>query len=81
MKFPTLEWAIAQQGSQFRFAAALGESESWLSRRLTGRVDFTQEDRERVARALGYPAEWLFQTPTPPIREAPTQLEPIRVHP
>ena len=54
MRFPNLEWAIAQFGSQFRFAALLGESESWLSRRLTGRVEFSPEDRDRVAQTLGF---------------------------
>jgi transcriptional regulator with XRE-family HTH domain len=66
MKYLNLAWAIRQQGSQFRFAAQLGESESWLSRRMTGRCDFSAEDRDRVARTLGYPAEWLFETPNPP---------------
>ena len=69
MKYLNLMWAIRQQGSQFRFAASLGESESWLSRRLTGRCDFSAEDRDRVAHALGYPAEWLFETPNPPSHE------------
>lgn len=80
MHYPHLLWAIRQNGPQFQLAAALVESESWLSRRLTGRVDFTPEDRARVARALGYPVTWLFQIPTPPSRETPTQLEPIEVH-
>jgi transcriptional regulator with XRE-family HTH domain len=75
MKYLNLAWAIRQRGSQFRFALLLGESESWLSRRLTGRVDFTAEERDRVAQALGYPADWLFQAPSPPTS---TQIgEPI----
>jgi transcriptional regulator with XRE-family HTH domain len=74
MKFPNLEWAICQQGSQFRFAAALGESESWLSRRLNGRSEFTQEDRDRIAQTLKYPGDWLFQTPEPPTRNASPEL-------
>ena len=64
--FPFLVWAVAQNGPQYRLAVLLDESESWLSRRLTGRVDFTPLDRDRIARALGYPVEWLFQIPTPP---------------
>jgi transcriptional regulator with XRE-family HTH domain len=75
MKYLNLAWAIRQQGSQFRFALRLGESESWLSRRLTGRVEFTTEERNRVACALTYPAEWLFATPNPPSRDAAAQLE------
>jgi hypothetical protein len=66
MRYLNLAWAIRQHGSQFRFALQLGESESWLSRRLTGRVDFTPEDCDRISRALGYPADWLFQKPAPP---------------
>lgn len=66
MKFPNLEWAICQQGSQFRFAARLGESESWLSRRLNGRGEFKAEDQQHIAELLGYPAEWLFQILVPP---------------
>jgi transcriptional regulator with XRE-family HTH domain len=74
MKYLNLAWAIREQGSQFRFALSLGESESWLSRRLTGRVEFTPEERERVAHALGYPTHWLFQKPEPPMRNTSTEL-------
>lgn len=77
MHFPNLLWAVRQAGSQFRLAAQLGESESWLSRRLTGRVDFTSEERDRLATALGYPVNWLFATPNPPSRKVATQLEPV----
>ena len=66
MKFTNLEWAIKQQGSQFRFAAQLGQSESWLPRRLTGRAEFKAEDQQHIAELLGYPAEWLFQIMVPP---------------
>ena len=66
--FPNLLWAVREAGAQFRLAAKLGESESWLSRRLTGRVEFTHEDRTRIAVALGYPESWLFATPNPPSR-------------
>jgi hypothetical protein len=66
MKFPNLEWAIAQTGSQFRFAASLGESESWLSRRLTGRTPFSSEDQVRIATKVGYPSNWLFKPGGPP---------------
>jgi hypothetical protein len=66
MKFPNLAWAIRKRGYQFQFATQIGEGESWVSRRLTGRVEFTDEDRERVARILGFPKHWLFQAPEPP---------------
>jgi transcriptional regulator with XRE-family HTH domain len=74
VKFPNLAWAIRERGSQFRFAAQLGESESWVSRRLTGRVEFTKAERARVAEILGYSATWLFETPHPPAREPAAQL-------
>lgn len=76
MHFPNLLWAVRQDGSQFRLAAKLGESESWLSRRLTGRVAFSCQERSRIAIALGYPESWLFQTPTPPQREQSPELIP-----
>jgi transcriptional regulator with XRE-family HTH domain len=66
VKFANLEWASKQQGSQFRFASKLGQSESWLSRRLTGRAEFKAEDQQHIAGLLGYPAEWLFQILVPP---------------
>ncbi len=74
VKFPNLTWAIRERGNQFQFAALLGESESWISRRLTGRVEFTDTERTRVAETLGYPANWLFLTPQPPGREQISQL-------
>jgi hypothetical protein len=66
LKFPNLNWAIAQWGPRYRFAAALAESESWLSRRLAGRFEFSVEERERIAHELGYPVQWLFQAMAPP---------------
>jgi transcriptional regulator with XRE-family HTH domain len=66
LRFPNLLWAIAQQGPRYRFAAVLGESESWLSRRLAGRFEFSDEERQRIAQELGYPRDWLFQILAPP---------------
>jgi transcriptional regulator with XRE-family HTH domain len=66
LRFPNLIWAIAQQGPRYQFAATLGESESWLSRRLAGRFQFSDEERQQIAHELGYPAEWLFQVLVPP---------------
>jgi transcriptional regulator with XRE-family HTH domain len=74
MKFTNLEWAIKQRGSQFRFAAQLGQSESWLSRRLTGRSEFKTEDQRHIAELLGYPTEWLFQVIVPPTFEPDSSL-------
>lgn len=66
MRYPNLVWAISEWGTRYKFAADLGESESWLSRRLNGRVELSERDRERIAGALEYPAEWLFMEPIPP---------------
>jgi transcriptional regulator with XRE-family HTH domain len=74
MRFPNLVWAIRECGSQFQFAAKLGANESWLSRRLTGRIQFSAEDQSRIAEILGYPANWLFQTPQPPSHEQNARL-------
>jgi hypothetical protein len=68
LKYPIALWAISQIGNRYKFAAMIGHSESWLSRRLLGRVPLTPHERETIAQALGYPAEWLFQEPQPPTR-------------
>ena len=70
MRYLNLIWAISQQGQRYKFAAALGQSEAWLSRRLSGRVEFSASDRQRIAAALGYPSDWLFQL-TPPKSRRP----------
>jgi len=73
LKFPNVLWAILQVGNRYKFAAMIGRSESWLSRRLLGRVPFAPEERQIIAKALGYPAEWLFQELQPPTRmQSPT---------
>jgi transcriptional regulator with XRE-family HTH domain len=75
MKFPNLLWAIAQVGRRYKFAARMGVSEAWLSRRLSGLAAFCAEDRQRAAAILGYPVEWLFAKPAPPTqREADRSL-------
>lgn len=76
MKYPNVLWAISQVGNRYKFAAIIGHSESWLSRRLLGRVPFTPDERQTIAQALSYPAEWLFETPNPPSRETFSQ-EPV----
>jgi Helix-turn-helix. len=78
MRFPNLLWAISRSGTRYQFARRLGVSEAWLSRRLVGKSEFSPDDRERVARTLGYPGEWLFAKPSPPTRShsaAPARVE------
>lgn len=70
LRYPNVLWAISQIGNRYKFAAMIGHSESWLSRRLVGRVVFKPEERRQIAEILGYPVEWLFQEPHPPLRDA-----------
>jgi helix-turn-helix protein len=69
MKFPNLSWATHQGGlTHYRVAARVGMSESKFSRCLTGRSEFSQEERSRLAAVLQYPQAWLFQEIVPPER-------------
>jgi hypothetical protein len=85
LNFPNLLWAVSKFGAQYQLAAAMGCSESWLSRRLVGRVAFHEIEREVLARTLGYSTDWLFQEPNPPARgsgESPSQtnLAAVEAH-
>jgi hypothetical protein len=69
MRYPNLAWAARQHGlTHYRVAAGVGLSESKFSRGLTGRLEFTDEERENLAALLCYPASWLFQEIVPPER-------------
>lgn len=62
MKFPNLWWAIAERGlAHYQVAAEVGMSETRFSRCLSGRADFSQEERVSLATYLGYETGWLFQ--------------------
>ena len=79
MRFPHVVWAAAERGiPHYKLASMIGRSEARLSRCLAGRSDFTAEEYAAIAKALGYPAEWLFQEPTPPPRLSQVGEEPIR---
>lgn len=66
MRFPNLAWALRYHRLQhFRFAEMLGMNEARFSRGLNGRLEFTPEERERIARALGFTEIWLFAEPVP----------------
>jgi transcriptional regulator with XRE-family HTH domain len=56
--------------SQSDLAAALGWSEPYLSRRLTGNVSFSLSDIERIATALDVPRSQLLGAPLPFARGA-----------
>jgi len=56
------------------FAARVGMDSSRFSRCLRGRFEFAPHERQRIAEALDYPAEWLFLTPEPPARKTSAGL-------
>jgi hypothetical protein len=62
MRFPNLVLAIAHHSLQYRFGAVLLENQSWLSRRLNGRVEFSFEERRRVTDISGSPVDGLFSS-------------------
>jgi hypothetical protein len=74
MKFPHLLWAITNWGPHYRLAQAIGRSEARLSRCLSGRTNFTQEERSALSRVLRYSESWLFEEVEPPARKPFTEL-------
>ena len=69
MLFPNLCWACSQaRRANYEVAAEAEISESRFSRCLSGRFEFTQEEKVKIAKCLGYPTTWLFQTVEPPAR-------------
>jgi hypothetical protein len=74
VKYPHLLWAITNWGAHYRLAQAISRSEARLSRCLSGRTDFSAEERTAIARVLGFSESWLFEEATPPARAAATEL-------
>lgn len=75
MRYPNLAWALANNRKrQYQLANELKVSESWLSRALAGRAQFTPEQRKRIAEYCGYGEAWLFKIAAPP---PPTEREPV----
>lgn len=67
MKFPNLAWAIAHRRfAQYEVGDAIGKRESAFSRAVNGRVEFTSQERAKIAGLLGFPEAWLFQEIVPP---------------
>ena len=69
MKFAHLLWAIENWGPHYRLAHEIGRSEARLSRCLSGREDFSSEERSAIASILGFPLEWLFEEAMPPAKK------------
>jgi hypothetical protein len=71
MRYPNLAWACSQvRLANYEVAAQAEMSESRFSRCLTGRFEFSEEEKNKLAKCLGYPASWLFQAIQPPARIA-----------
>jgi len=66
VKFAHLLWAIENWGPHYRLAQGIGRSEARLSRCLSGRANFSSEERLAIASILGFPEEWLFEEAMPP---------------
>jgi hypothetical protein len=68
MRFPHIAWAAAERRMpHYKLAAMVVCSEARLSRCLSGRTEFTPDERTAIARALGFPESWLFEEVAPPL--------------
>ncbi len=78
-KFPRVRAAMAEKGrAQYEVARRVGMSESRFSRCLRGVDEFCAEEREKIAKFLGYPKDWLFQEIKPPRRQRRNVPEPAQ---
>jgi len=67
MRFPNLAWAIADRGlTNYKLAEAINISEARFSRCVSGRLQFTDQERSKISKTLKYSAGWLFAPPSPP---------------
>jgi hypothetical protein len=72
MKFANLAWAGSHERlANYELARIAEMSESRFSRCLAGRLEFSADERARLAAHFGYPESWLFQQVHPPARIAP----------
>ena len=74
MRYRNLLWALSNWGTQYRLAREVDCSESRLSRCLSGRSNFTRQERASVARVLGFSEHWLFEEIQLPERNVPTEM-------
>ena len=82
MRFPNLSWALAERGfRQYKLANVLDVADSWLSRALAGRTNFTAAQRQRIAEILAYPEAWLFEEVSPPVDCEAQALRGVGVNP
>jgi hypothetical protein len=78
VRFPHLLWAIENWGPHYRLAQAIGRSEARLSRCLSGRANFSSEERFAIASILGFPQEWLFEEAMPPDKKLFAETVDVR---
>ena len=77
MRFPNLVWAIAHKRlAHYQAAVAVGMGESKFSRAINGRVEFTSQERAKIAELLGFSEAWLFQEIMPPPVDG--EAQPLR---
>ncbi len=67
MTFPNIVWELKRRRlPQYAFAKSVRIDKTRFSRAMSGIVELTEIERERIAQALGYPEDWLFSRPAPP---------------
>jgi hypothetical protein len=70
VNFPNIVWELKRRRlPQYVFAKSVRIDKTRFSRAMSGIVELTEIERERIAQALGYPEAWLFSRPTPPRQE------------
>ncbi len=69
MIFPNLLFAIGEKRlAHYELCAQVGIERTQFSRRLNGMGEFSPREKERIAGALEYSCDWLFQQISPPPR-------------
>ena len=69
VRYPNVTWAIEKTRlAHYEFAAKVKIERTRFSRGLHGATEFTDAEMARISEVLGYPVEWLFAEPRPPIR-------------
>jgi len=66
MKYPNLVWAISDRRlAHYELAQRADMEPSRFSRCITGRFDFTPNERTRISEVLSLDESWLFLQPAP----------------
>ena len=79
--FPNLISLLVSRGIlQYVLARDAKITETRFSRCMRGRLQFTQQERERIARKLDVDAAWLFQEVEPPAARPAARPDALAVH-